>query len=61
MKDGKLVYDEAFINSILDGEIDSYGNNCETTIEVDEITKGRNSFYSANEETIKSLVQSIVE
>jgi hypothetical protein len=60
MKNEKLVYDKSFIESILDGKLDSYGENCESTISINDLTEGRNNFYSSNEETIKQLIKNIV-
>lgn len=52
----RLQYDQEFIDKVLNGEIDSYGENSPVDITIDAISNGRDSYYETNEESINELL-----
>ena len=52
----RLQYDQDFINKILEGTIDSYGDNSPTEVTIESISNGRDSYRKVNEEVIAELL-----
>lgn len=56
IKTNTLKYDQDFIDNILSGNVDSYGENSPVDITIDSIKNGKDSYNKANKESIQKLL-----
>jgi hypothetical protein len=55
----KVIYDQDFIDAILNHEIDSYGSNSEVNLTIEQINNGKEKFFSENSDVVQELISTI--
>ena len=55
-KEAELVFDSDFIQLLLEGGVDSFGENSPAPISVEKIREGQKNFHKINSDTIEMLV-----